>query len=514
MKEPVQKPVSVETIRSLFPDDEWRGSLPAQFSGVADDSRNVVPGGIFIAIKGFDTDGHLFLKQAKDAGATLFVVDKKHVAVHSACLLSVSDMPQLHVADTRRATSILAAEFYGRPSGEIPVHGVTGTKGKTTTIHLLGDILSAAGRNPAVMGTLGIEFAEEKETSALTTPGPIEFHGRIRSLVDSGATDIACEVSAHAGALSRTTDARFETVTYMNLSQDHGDHFSGKEYINAKIAIARDAVAINGDVRGIGNARDPHTEAFLEPIKADRRLTFAAFEEGEDRGEADIDLAATIISRSPSSLTILIKTKNWEREVVIPLIGRFNAQNAAAAALIADTAGIDPDAIASGLENAKPVAGRFERIDLGQDFLVVVDYAHAPQPAEEALAALREITAGKLIAVMGAGGSRDRIKRPMIGEILARDSDIAVLTSDNPRDEEPYDIINDIMTGIRRTIDKGAEVIVEVDRRQAIYKALSMAVGGDTVAILGKGHETYQIFKTRTIHFDDREVAREWLSKH
>jgi UDP-N-acetylmuramoyl-L-alanyl-D-glutamate--2,6-diaminopimelate ligase len=514
MLEAHQIPISLDRIKALFPDGEWHGIPPSVFQGVADDSRKVVKGGIFVAIKGLQTDGHLYVEKAREAGAELLIVDERHVHEHKSLLLSIAQVPQLHVPDTRKAASILAAEFYCHPGMEIPIHGVTGTKGKTTTVHLIGEMFTAAGRKPAVMGTLGIEFGDEKITTGLTTPGPIEFHSRIRSLVDSGATDIACEVSAHAGAFYRTSDVRFESVTYMNLSRDHGDHFSDTEYLDAKLAISRDAAKLNPDVHGIGNARDPHTQEFLEPIALSRRFTFAAWEENEDQSGVEADLGVRILDRSPLGLKISIATGDWVRDVSFPLIGRFNAQNAAAAASVAAVSGIDPDIIAAGLANARPVPGRLERINMGQGYLVVVDYAHAPQPAEEILAALREFTKGRLIAVMGAGGSRDRGKRPMIGEILARDCDIAVVTSDNPRDEEPFDIINDIMVGVRRTVDKRADVIAEADRRAAIYIALDRARSGDTVAILGKGHETYQIFKDETIHFDDREVAREWLEKH
>jgi len=514
MMEPRQRAVSIERLRELFPDAVWRcEKLPAALDAVADDSRNVTPGAAFVAIVGYETDGHLFLAKARDAGADLLVAELGQVESRPELLEPVEESAILLVANTRLAASILAAEFYGHPSREIRVHGVTGTKGKTTSVHLIAYILSADGRSPAVMGTLGIEFGSDVWKSDLTTPGPIEFQKILRLLVDKGATDIACEVSAHAGALSRTTAVRFETVTYLNLSRDHGDHFTPEGYLEAKMAISRDAVGMNPDVWGIGNARDPYTRSFLEPIAPERRLTFTAHDIGEEPTEP-CDLVARIVSRSPDHLEMMIQAKTWERSVSLPLIGRFNAENAAAAAAVAVATGIDPDAIVRGLSEARPIAGRLEKIDKGQDFLVVVDYAHAPQPAEEALACLRELTEGKLIAVMGAGGSRDRGKRPMIGEVLARDCDVAVITSDNPRKEEPLDIINDILVGARRVKDPRAEIIAEVDRRKAIETALELARAGDTVAILGKGHETYQIFRDKTIHFDDREVVREWLEGH
>jgi UDP-N-acetylmuramoyl-L-alanyl-D-glutamate--2,6-diaminopimelate ligase len=481
--------------------------------GVADDSRETIRGGSFVAIAGFETDGHLFLQNALKAGAALLIVERGRIEAEPGLIEGLSSAPLLVVENTRRAAAILASEFYGRPSELIPVHGVTGTKGKTTTIHLAANILTAAGHNPGITGTLGVELGKEKWEIKLTTPGPIEFQKFLRMLVDRGATDVVCEVSAHSGALARTSSVKFATVTYMNLSRDHGDHFTPEAYLDAKLAVSRDAVTVNPDVWGIANARDPHSEAFLEPVRNTRRHRFGAFEETEDPAQTHCDLTVRIISRSPSGLVLSIETADWKREVNLPLIGRFNAQNAAASASIAMASGIDPDRIALGLSSATPVPGRLERIDLGQNFLVVVDYAHAPQPAAEVLAALRDLTSGKLIGVMGAGGSRDRGKRPMIGEILARDCDLAVITSDNPRNEDPLDIINDILVGAQRVPGAMEKVAVEPDRKNAIEFALEKAVDGDTVAILGKGHETYQIFKDKTIHFDDREIARSWLTE-
>ena len=514
MDEVRQTAIKTSLLMGLFPSAVWKGdvsTLPEFMTEVADDSRKVVKGGIFIAVVGYETDGHLYLKNALDKGAALLIVDSKHIAEHPELLETIGNAPLLLVENTRRAVSILAAEFYRHPSRECAVHGVTGTKGKTTTVHILADILNRAGRRCAVMGTLGVEFKGEKWKSDLTTPGPIEFQKRMRFLADLGATDIACEVSAHAGALSRTASVFFRTISYMNLSRDHGDHFSDGEYLDSKLAISQDAVKINPDVIGLANGRDPHANSFLSPVKPGNRKIFAAFEEDESVDNVHFDLTAQIKTRSHKNLNLVIKTDNWNRDVVFPLIGRFNAQNAAAAAAIAWAVGIDPDTIADGLAHANPVPGRLESVDLGQGFLVVVDYAHAPQPAVEVLRALREITPGKLIGVMGAGGSRDRGKRPMIGEILARDCDIAVITSDNPRKEEPLEIINDIMVGVGKVKNGKAEVIVEADRKNAIGLALKKAANGDTVAILGKGHEDYQIFSDVTIHFDDREVAREWL---
>jgi UDP-N-acetylmuramoyl-L-alanyl-D-glutamate--2,6-diaminopimelate ligase len=514
VKDLLQKPVSIETVKSLFPNGEWRGSLPVQFSSVTDDSRNVTGGSMFIAIVGFESDGHLYLHQALDSGASLLIVDAAHIEANPALLESVPGAPLLLIGDTRRVASFLAAEFYGHPSKQINVHGITGTKGKTTTVHLLADILKAAGRRPALIGTLGVEFNGEMFESKLTTPGPIDFQHWLRFLADKGATDVIAEVSAHSGALARTASVNFQSVTYMNLSRDHGDHFTPEAYLDAKLAIARDAAKVNPNVYGIANIRDPHAEAFLEPVESGHRIRFATFEEGENPFSVESEIHVQIVARSWRELSIVVKTLTWGREIALPLIGRFNAQNAAAAASIAMAASITPDQIADGLAHARQIPGRLERIDLAQDFLVVVDYAHAPQPASEVLSALREITPGRLIGVMGAGGSRDRGKRPMIGEVMASDCDICFITSDNPRKEEPLDIINDILVGVQRVPDGMKKTIIEPDRAKAINQALEEAHSSDTVAILGKGHENYQIFKDYTIHFDDREVARDWLLSH
>ena len=283
MNESRQMPVKRARLIQLFPGAEWIGSFPDEYIEVANDSRKVTSGALFVAIVGFETDGHLFLKKALDAGASTLMVQAGHLNNSPELLEPVKGASILVMQDTRRALSILASEFFGKPTFETRLHGVTGTKGKTTTVHLLGDIFTVAGLKPAVMGTLGVEFNGKLSESKLTTPGPIEFQGIIRSLVDQSASDVICEVSAHSGALARTASARFETVTYMNLSRDHGDHFSPEEYLDAKLAISLDAVKVNPHVSGIGNARDPHAEAFLEPIAKDRQFRFAAFEESETR---------------------------------------------------------------------------------------------------------------------------------------------------------------------------------------------------------------------------------------
>ncbi len=511
-----QNIVSFKKIRELLPEASFHeGSLnlPEYVTSVSDDSRESSQDGIFVAIKGYESDGHEYIKNALDAGATLCVLERSRIENDPSLVSELSDRSYLVVENTRLAASILAAVFYGNPSDELKVHGITGTKGKTTTAHITGGIFEADRKIPGVMGTLGIEFGEKRWKSDLTTPGPVKFQKILRGLADKGASDLICEVSAHAGALSRTSSVRFESVLYMNLSRDHGDHFDENEYLEAKKAIFRDAVSRNPEVWGIANIRDPHGSAFLEYIKNDRRFTFGAFEEDESGEDKQVDLRMTIQKRSRDDLHLEMRASDWTRKVRLPLIGRFNAQNAAAAASIGIISGIDPDVIVDGLQKVSPVPGRLERIRKGQEFLLVVDYAHAPQPAHEALATLREITRGKLIGVMGAGGSRDRGKRPMIGEVMTRDCDVVVITSDNPRKEEPLDIINDILVGVTRAKDDDTELIVEVDRQAAIGLAMERALPGDTVAILGKGHEDYQIFKDETIHFDDREVASEWLDK-
>ncbi|HEX9746332.1 MAG TPA: UDP-N-acetylmuramoyl-L-alanyl-D-glutamate--2,6-diaminopimelate ligase [bacterium] len=505
-----QIPVSKNTVVKLLGEPGFSGNSPAIFSGVTDDSRKIQPGFIFVAIAGFETDGHKYLKSAVDKGAGLLVAEKKIVESDPVLTVEIENAPIIKVNDSRKAVADLADTFYGHPSREIRIHGITGTKGKTTTVHLVRDIFAADRKIAAVMGTIGLELGNKHIDIGLTTPGPVEFQEYLRFCVNEGASDIACEVSAHSGALKRTSSVFFSSVTYMNLSRDHLDHFSEDGYLDAKLAISRDACEINPMVMGIANGRDEHHKKFLDPVSENRRFIFAAYEENEIPDTDAIDLYVLIKSRSASGLVLNIQTKIWEREIEFPLAGRFNAQNAAAAASIAATAGIGPDTIARGLSEARQVPGRLEKIDHGQDFLIVVDYAHAPQPAEEVLKALREITSGKLIGVMGAGGNRDRGKRPLIGKVMKSNCDIAVITSDNPRKENPDAIIEEILDGVRNS-EGTDKVIVEVDRTTAIREALDNAKPGDTVAILGKGHETYQIFATETIHFDDREVAREWL---
>jgi len=438
-------------------------------TGVAHDSRAVVPGDLFCCVPGEQTDGHDHAPAAVAAGAVALLCERP---------LDLA-VPQVLVADARVAMAPAAAAVHGHPSAALEVVGVTGTNGKTTTVHLLRSVLEAAGRRAEVIGTL---------TGARTTPEAPELQRQLARFVADGVTAVAMEVSSHALALHRVDGTRFSVAVFTNLSAEHLDfHASMEEYFQVKARLftpeLADAAVVNVD--------DPRG----------RLLRDAAVI--PTRGYSLDDLEGLEVGRVTSRF-------RWRGvEVTVPLGGRFNVSNALAAAEAAITLGIEPAAVADGLAAAGPVPGRFEVVDAGQDFGVVVDYAHTPDGLEHVLGTARELVGqGRVIVVFGCGGDRDTAKRPLMGAAAARLADRVVLTSDNPRREDPATIISEVRSGI----DDDTTLVVEPDRRRAIALALETARPGDLVVIAGKGHEAYQEVGDERRPFDDRAVARELLS--
>jgi UDP-N-acetylmuramoyl-L-alanyl-D-glutamate--2,6-diaminopimelate ligase len=438
-------------------------------TGVAHDSRAVVAGDLFCCVRGEHTDGHDHAPQAVAAGA---------VAVLCERVLGV-DAPQVVVPDVRVAMGPAAAAVHGHPAERLVVIGVTGTNGKTTTVHLLRSILEHAGRRSAVIGTL---------TGTRTTPEAPELQRRFAELLAEGIEAVAMEVSSHALALHRVDGTRFRVAVFTNLSADHLDfHRTMEEYFQAKARLftpeLADAAVVNTD--------DPRgrllRDAALIPT----------------RGFSLDEVVNLEVGRTASRFT-------WRgHQVSLPLGGRFNVTNALAAAEAAITLGIEPAVAAGGLAAAGPVPGRFEAVDAGQAFDVIVDYAHTPDGLERLLHTARELVGeGRVLVVFGCGGDRDRAKRPLMGEVAGRLADRVLLTSDNPRSEDPAVIISQVRSGF----DDDRNLRVEPNRRRAIALALDEAVPGDIVVIAGKGHETTQTVGDATVAFDDRAVARELLT--
>ncbi len=461
------------------------GDAAVEITDLAYDSTQVQGGTLFFCVPGHARDGHDFAPAAVEAGAAALVVERE------------LDLPvtQVRVTDARAAMAPLAARFWGDPTAELQVAGITGTNGKTTTAFLLREILEAHGRRCGLLGTVKQVVGGTEEEVVRTTPEAIDLQATFRRMLEAGDQDCVMEVSSHALALHRADAIHFATAIFTNLSQDHLDfHSDMEDYFAAKRLLFE-----AGPGASVVNVDDLYGERLAAEIGA---LTFSS--EG-----AEADFRASDIRLDASGASFTAHAPDASVEVATGLPGRFNVSNALAALAAAHTIGVPLAASAVALANAAGVPGRFEPIQQGQPFTVLVDYAHTPEALENVLRAARPLTEGRLISVFGAGGDRDREKRPRMGRIGAELSDLAIVTSDNPRSEDPVAIIAEIVAGI----DQGAAgVQVEPDRRSAIGLALREAAAGDTVVIAGKGHEQGQEFEGgRKIPFDDREVAREEL---
>jgi UDP-N-acetylmuramoyl-L-alanyl-D-glutamate--2,6-diaminopimelate ligase len=462
------------------------GDPDVEISNLVYDSRKAGPGALFFCVVGEKRDGHEFAARVVEAGAVALVVERE---------LAIA-VPQVVVPSARAAMAPLAARFYGDPTAELRVVGVTGTNGKTTTAFLVRAILEAAGIRTGLLGTVKQVVGGAEEEVERTTPEAIDLQATCRRMLDAGDRACAMEVSSHALALHRADAIRFEAALFTNLTQDHLDfHADMEDYFLAKRRLFE-----GGPGTAIVNVDDEYGARLAGEFAC---VTFSA-----EGGEADY--AARDVSFDAGGAKFTVCSDEGETKVRTGLPGHFNVANALGAFAVARALGVDAAIAAAGLAGAGRVPGRFEPIDEGQGFAVLVDYAHTPDSLENALRAARRLTAGRLISVFGAGGDRDRDKRPKMGQAGAELSDLAVITSDNPRSEVPEAIVAEVAAGAG-----GAdELEVVVDRRAAIALALGRAEPGDTVVIAGKGHEQGQEFEDgRKVPFDDREVAREELRK-
>jgi UDP-N-acetylmuramoyl-L-alanyl-D-glutamate--2,6-diaminopimelate ligase len=468
-------------IRGLAP-SEVAGGKPVEIGDLAYDTRRVSAGALFFCVRGERVDGHDLAWEAIERGAAAVVVER---------MLDV-DVPQLVVPSTREAMAVAADLFFGEPTKVLELAGVTGTNGKTTTAFLLRSILEAAGRQPGLVGTVEWQVGGERRPAPFTTPESIDLQRLFREMLDAGDRSAALEASSHGAALRRLDRVRFDALVFTNLSQDHLDlHGTMEEYFAAKRRLftgpAPPPAAVNiGDAWGRRLADD------LEDLHRAPLVTFA-LDEAEVRPE-NLDVGAGGSRFNAAGI-----------EIETRLRGRFNVENvlgAVAAGLLLD---VDEDAIAEGIASVTDVPGRFEAIDEGQPFAVIVDYAHTPDSLATVLDAARDLGPGRVIVVFGAGGDRDRGKRPLMGKVAADLADVTIVTSDNPRSEEPLAIIQDVLQGA------GVDVEIDPDRRSAIARAMALAEEGDIVVIAGKGHEQGQDVGGVVSPFDDREVARETL---
>lgn len=473
------------------------GDQEIAIQGLHYDSRKVQPGFLFVAIPGLRTDGHLYLQEAVQRGARAVVVEKE--------VSLPKEVAWLRVRDSRRALADLATCYYGYPSRRLRLFGVTGTNGKTTTTHLIEYLLRQAGRPTGLIGTVVNRLGDKILPAEHTTPESLDLQALLAWMVEAGAQAVAMEVSSHALALERVRGTEFDVAVFTNLTQDHLDfHPDIESYFACKARLFQGLGqgVKSGPKYAVINADDPRADE-LKALTKVPVITYGFSPEAMVRAEA------VRIDRTGSTLEVVYSGKR--RTLRLGLIGKFNVYNALAAWAVAWQEGLDPEQVALALAEVSGVPGRFERVEAGQDFAVIVDYAHTPDGLENVLQAARQLTPGRLIVVFGCGGDRDKKKRPLMGEAAARFSDFCIITSDNPRSEEPEAIIAEIIPGVERVKLHGYEV--EVDRRRAIARALELANAGDTVVIAGKGHETYQIIKGQVLPFDDREVAREELQR-
>jgi len=481
----------VDELSAATADAVLTGDGGVEVADLAYDSRLVGPGTLYFCVPGATADGHDFAPRAIESGAAALVVERP---------LELG-APELRVPDARAAMAPLAARFWGDPTAELRVAGITGTNGKTTTAFLLRDVLEAAGIRSGLLGTVKQIIGGSESEVVRTTPEAIDLQRTFRRMLESGDRACAMEVSSHALAQHRTAGIRFEVAVFTNLTQDHLDfHRDMDDYFAAKRLLFAPAEGPSPS-RAVVNIDDRFGRRLAAEIEC---VTFSA-------SGAPADYRASGVEFDVSGSRFLCRWPGGEVEVSLPLPGHFNVENALAAIAAADALGIVPERAAGALAGAARVPGRLEPVTEGQPFAVLVDYAHTPDSLENVLRAARRLTDGRLICVFGCGGDRDREKRPLMGRLGAELSDLAVVTSDNPRSEDPEAIIAEILAGI----SGGAEaegVAVEPDRRAAIRLALERAGEGDTVVIAGKGHEQGQEFEGgRKIPFDDRDVAREEL---
>ena len=454
--------------------------------GVAYRSDAVRPGDAFFCIPGFAHDGHDFAVDAVERGATAIVVDRE---------LHGLDVPQYLVPNTRAALALAASRIEGEPSRRLDLVGITGTNGKTTTVYLVDAIMRAAGRTTGLIGTVETRIGGDRMVSNRTTPESSDLQRLLAQMRDAGLTSVAMEVSSHAIDLHRVDGVHFAAVAFTNLTQDHLDyHHTLEEYASVKRRLFTDFSC----GAKIVNVDDPFGARIASEVSD-------AITVGRVQG-AMVRAVAEELTATGSRFTL--ETPDGSACVELPLAGAYNVSNALVAAACAMATGVDLATVVSGLNAAPQVPGRLERVEAGQPFSIIVDYAHTPDSLDKALLAVKAITPGRVIVVFGCGGDRDPAKRALMGAVAVSHADISIITSDNPRTEDPVGIILEVEDGARGS---GARYEVEVDRRRAIARAIELATSGDTVLIAGKGHEDYQVFADRTIHFDDREVAREEL---
>ena len=463
------------------------------------DSRTVTRGDMFIAIRGLQADGHRFVQDAVRKNVKAVMVEDDSVLPDSLCMHE--GVVKIVVPDTRKALSKVSANYFGHPSNDLRVIGVTGTNGKTTTTHLIASIVNAAGKTPGLIGTIEYRIGDEVYDASHTTPESYELHELLRKMRDAGCSHVVMEVSSHALEQHRVDDVKFSSAVFTNITQDHLDyHDTMESYFTAKQRLFR---LLDETGVAVTNVDSDYGMKMVEDIKANI-LRYGTMHDAEVHAEG--------IRATMQSTELTIRHNDTETGIASALVGRFNVANILAAYACAYAEHFDTDVIKSGIEQLRGVRGRFETVVSPHRWTAVIDYSHTPDALENVLTAVHEIKPehGRITTVFGCGGDRDRAKRPVMGSIAQRLSDRVIVTSDNPRTEDPDSIIDEIMKGI----ETSTHVIRETDRRRAIEIALGDAGRDDVILIAGKGHETYQVIGTTRSHFNDREIVEEWIQKH
>ncbi len=471
------------------------GDTDIEITGLAYDSRNVGPGDLFVCIKGFLANGHDYIRQALMRGAAAVVAEEGYVA--SPKLPSMVVVP-----NTRLALANLASTFYGHPSSQLKLIGITGTNGKTTTSYLVTSILRAAGYKVGLVGTINYAIGQKMLPASRTTPESLDLQRLLREMVDAGMEYAVLEVSSHSLELERVTGCRFAGAVFTNISRDHLDfHLSFEHYVAAKQKLFRHL------------DEDAHAVINLDDARARQMATATC---AQVTGYAIKQKAPLCVKEYKSSLEGISATLNIPRGSLAlrsSLVGEYNIYNILAAVGIGLCMGIDRETIGRGIAELKQVPGRFESIDYGQGFGVIVDYAHTDDALLNLLTTASKLCSGRLITVFGCGGERDVGKRSKMGEVAGTLSDYSIITSDNPRSEDPMQIINQVEAGLIGSGKTADNYMVCPDRFWAIHQAIDMAQAGDLVVVAGKGHENYQILADKAVSFDDREVARQLLEQ-
>jgi len=478
---------------------EQRGALDRTVTSVTDDSRTVASGSLFVAVKGERVDGHRFVAQAAQAGAAAIVAQEA---------VEAGSLPFVKVADSRKALGFIGSRFYGDPSARLSMIGVTGTNGKTTTTYLCKALLEGIGRHVGLIGTVAYQIGAETIPASHTTPGALELQGLLMKMTQAGLNSVVMEVSSHALAMDRTAGCEYDAAVFTNLTQDHLDyHRTMEEYFQAKLRL----------FTGLGRGKKTGQRAIInmdDPRGAEIRAACRVPVWGYAvKSQADLKAERVHLSMNGSAFSAATPAGTFAVES--RLVGEHNVYNLLGAIGVALHAGATCDQVREAVAKVINVPGRFERVSAGQDFTVVVDYAHTEDALVRLLTAAQALKSHRIITLFGCGGDRDRGKRPKMGRAAVEYSDVVVLTSDNPRTEDPMAILREVEVGVREALQSRSHVEYHLvpDRREAIGMAVRLARTGDIVLIAGKGHEDYQIVGTKKVYFDDREAAREAIQQ-